>query len=132
MILATGHLGRGEIFPLVRAARQAKIQKIIITHAEFPSQNLTAEEQAELAGTGAYIEHCFTTMHTGKAPWNQVLQSIRKVGPERCVLSTDLGQPINPPVAEGFAIFAQRMLDGGFAASEVRRMTVTNPASLLF
>jgi hypothetical protein len=131
MILATGHLGRIEIFSLVKAAREAGIRKIIITHAEFPSQNLTAEEQVELAGTGAYIEHCFTTMHTGKAPWDQVLQSIRKVGPERCVLSTDLGQPINPPVAEGFAMFAQRLLGDGFTASEVRRMTVTNPAALL-
>ena len=63
---------------------------------------------------GAFIEHCFTTMHTGKAPWEGVLEAIRVVGPERCVLSTDLGQTINPPVAEGFAMFAQKMLDGGF------------------
>src|SRR6185503_3519779 len=45
MILATGHLGRHEIFPLVRAAREAGVKRIIITHAEFPSQNLTADEQ---------------------------------------------------------------------------------------
>ena len=52
---------------------------------------------------GALIEHCFTTMHTGKASWEGVFEAIRKAGPERCVLSTDLGQTINPPVAEGFA-----------------------------
>jgi len=45
MILATGHLGRHEIFPLVRAAREAGVKRIIITHAEFPSQNLSGEEQ---------------------------------------------------------------------------------------
>jgi hypothetical protein len=131
IILATGHLGRHEIFPLVRESRELKVKKILVTHAEFPSQNLTAEEQLELANMGAYIEHCFTTMHTGKAPWEVVIDSIRRVGPERCVLSTDLGQTINPPVTEGFAMFAQTLLDAGFSVEEVRRMCVTNPGDLI-
>jgi hypothetical protein len=131
MILATGHLGRVEIFPLVKAAREMGTQRVLVTHAEFPSQNLTADEQNELANMGAYIEHCFTTMHTGKAPWEEVLVSIRKVGPERCVLSTDLGQTINPPVAEGFAMFAQKLLDGSFTVAQIRCMTVTNPSALV-
>ena len=103
------------------------LRKVLVTHAEFPSQNLTADEQLELADMGAVIEHCFTTMHTGKAPWEEVLDSIRVVGPERCLLSTDLGQTINPPVSEGFAMFAQTLLDAGFSVEEVRRMAVTNP-----
>jgi Family of unknown function (DUF6282) len=131
MILATGHLGRHEIFPLVRTARDMKVRKVLVTHAEFPSQNLTAAEQVELAGMGAMIEHCFTTMHTRKAPWQTVIDSIRAVGPDRCLLSTDLGQTINPPVAEGFALFAQTLLDGGFTLDEVRRMAVTNSAALV-
>ncbi|MBV9746373.1 MAG: hypothetical protein JO099_21665 [Acidobacteriia bacterium] len=59
------------------------------------------------------------------------MDSIRAVGPERCLLSTDLGQTINPPVAEGFALFAQTLLDGGFTVEEVRRMAVTNSAALV-
>jgi len=128
MILATGHLGRHEIFPLVKAAKEMKLRKILITHAEFPSQNFSAEEQVELAELGAVIEHCFTTMHTGKAPWEAVMESIRKVGAARCIMSTDLGQPINPPVAEGFAMFAQKLLENRFSSEEVRRMAVVNPA----
>ena len=131
MILATGHLGRPEIFALVKAAREIGVKRILVTHAEFPSQNLSSAEQAELARMGAFIEHCFTTMHTGKAPWAGVFDAIRATGPERCVLSTDLGQTINPPVAEGFAMFAQRMLDAGFSVDEIRRMTVDNPRILL-
>jgi hypothetical protein len=129
MILATGHLGRDEIFALVKQGREMGLRKILVTHAEFPSQNLTAEEQAELAGLGAWIEHCFTTMYTGKASWEGVFESIRRAGPERCILSTDLGQTINPPVAEGFAMFAQKLLDAGFTAAEIQRMAVTNPAA---
>jgi hypothetical protein len=131
MVLATGHLGRHEIFPLVKTACEMKVRKVLVTHAEFPSQNLTAEEQVQLADTGAYIEHCFTTMHTGKATWAGVIDAIHAVGPERCLLSTDLGQTINPPVAEGFALFAQTLLDGGFSVKDIQRMAVTNSAALV-
>lgn len=131
MILATGHLGRHEIFPLVKAARERGVKRIIVTHAEFPSQNLTGEEQTELANLGAIIEHCFTTYHTNKAPWEAVFANIRAVGIERSMLATDLGQKTNPPVAEGFAAFAQKLLDAGFTQTEINRMAATIPHSLI-
>jgi len=131
MILATGHLGRREIFALVRAAKAMGLKKVVVTHAEFPSQNLTGDEQKELADLGALIEHCFTTTYTAKAPWESAFANIRTAGVSRAVISTDLGQTINPPVAEGFAMFAQRLLDAGFSADEVRTMAVTNPARLV-
>lgn len=131
MVLATGHLGRHEIFPLVKEARALGVKRIVITHAEFPSQNLAGQEQAELAEMGAIIEHCFTTYHTNKAPWEAVFANIRATGVERTLLSTDLGQKTNPPVAEGFAMFAQRLLDAGFTAAEIKLMAVTIPGSLV-
>jgi Family of unknown function (DUF6282) len=131
MILATGHLGRHEIFPLVRAARQSGVRRIIVTHAEFPSQNLTAEEQCALADQGAIIEHCFTTYHTNKCAWETVFANIRAVGVERTMLATDLGQKTNPPVAEGFAAFAQRLLDAGFTIQEINQMAAAIPAGLV-
>jgi Family of unknown function (DUF6282) len=131
MILATGHLGRTEIAALVCAAKTIGVRKVVVTHAEFPSQNLSGDEQKDLADLGAMIEHCFTTFHTDKAPWEAAFANIRKAGVSRAVISTDLGQTINPPVAEGFAIFAQRLLDAGFTAADVRTMAVTNPARLL-
>jgi len=131
MILATGHLGRKEIFALVRAAKPMGVKKVVVTHAEFPSQNLTGGEQRELADLGAIIEHCFTTTYTAKATWESAFSNIRQAGVSRAVISTDLGQTINPPVAEGFAMFAQRLLDGGFTADEVRTMAVVNPTRLI-
>ena len=131
MILATGHLGRQEIFALVKTAKEIGLRKVVVTHAEFPSQNLSAQEQFELAEIGAIIEHCFTTMHTGKSSWEGMFEATRKTGVERTILSTDLGQTINPPVAEGFAMFAQKMLDAGFSVSDIRHMAATIPASLV-
>ena len=131
MILATGHLGRREIFALVRTARDMGLKKVVVTHAEFPSQSLSGDEQKELADHGALIEHCFTTTYTAKATWELAFENIRKTGISRTLISTDLGQTINPPVAEGFAMFAQRLLDAGFSAGDVRTMAVTNPTRLV-
>ena len=131
MILATGHLSKKEIRELVKTAKEMKVKRVMVTHAEFPSQSMTADEQLEVANMGAMIEHCFTTMYTNKAPWETYYANVRKVGAERIILSTDLGQTINPPVAEGFAMFAQKMLDAGFSAADVRRMCVTNPTEII-
>jgi Family of unknown function (DUF6282) len=131
MILATGHLGRHEIFPLVKAAKESGVQRIIVTHAEFPSQNLSGTEQAELADLGAIIEHCFTTYHTNKCSWDAVFANIRAVGVARTMLATDLGQATNPPVAEGFAAFAQKLLDAEFGAAEINQMAATIPGGLV-
>jgi hypothetical protein len=131
MILATGHLGRHEIVALVRASREMGVKKVVVTHAEFPSQNLSGDEQKELADMGAVIEHCFTTTYTGKAPWEAAFANIRRTGVSRTLIATDLGQTINPPVAEGFAMFAQRLLDAGFSGADVRTMAVTIPTRLI-
>ena len=71
MLLATGHLGRDEIFAVVDAALEEGVGEIVITHPEFPSQNLSIEDQHALAQRGAVLERCFTTPHTGKISWEQ-------------------------------------------------------------
>jgi hypothetical protein len=131
MIVATGHLGRDEIMRLVPLAFERGVARVIITHPEYPSQNLTADEQRTLAEQGAFIEHCFTTPHTGKCSWETVFANIAATGVSQTVLSTDLGQVTNPPVAEGLAAFAQRLLDVGWSDDDVRTMVVSNPGKLL-
>lgn len=131
MVLATGHLSRDEVFALVSAARTIGVRRIAITHPEFPTQRISGEDQVRLVEMGAVVEHCFTTAYTAKCSWDLMFASIRQTGVERCILSTDLGQPSNPPVAEGFAEFARRLLEAGFSVEEVREMAVTNTARLI-
>jgi len=107
------------------------VNRVVVTHAEFPSQNLSGDEQAELASLGAIIEHCFTTYHTNKATWDSVFANIRKSTVERAMISSDLGQAGNPPVAEGLAMFAQKLLDVGFTGAEVQHLSATNPGRLI-
>jgi stage V sporulation protein SpoVS len=130
MILATAHLSKQEIFALVREAVNRNIKKIVVTHPNFPSVHLSKEEQKQLAELGAYMEYCFTTPHSKKTTWEEVYEQIRYVGPERSILSTDLGQPDGPFPEEGLLTFVTNLLKNGFKAEEVRRMTIENTGYL--
>jgi Family of unknown function (DUF6282) len=126
MVLATGHLSRDEIFAVVGAALESGIETIVVTHPEFPSQDLSVEDQKALAAQGALLERCFTTPHTGKVSWERWIENIRAAGPENSVLSTDLGQVFNPPVEDGMALMVDRLLEAGFEEEEVYVMAVVN------
>jgi Family of unknown function (DUF6282) len=126
LLLATGHLSRDEIFAVVDAALEEGVRDIVITHPEFPSQDLSVDDQQALAGKGALLERCFTTPHTGKVSWERWIENIRAVGSEHSVLSTDLGQVFNPPVEDGMALMVDRLLEAGFEEEEVYVMAVVN------
>jgi len=126
MTLATGHLNAAEIVAVADAAFDAGVRCVVVTHPEFTSQRLPVDVQRRLAARGALLERCFTTPHTGKVSWRRLLDTIRAVGPEHSVLSSDLGQPFNPPVEDGLALMADTLLEDGFAEEEVRLMAVAN------
>jgi len=126
MTLATGHLNASEIVAVVDAALDAGVRAVVVTHPEFTSQRLPVDVQQRLAGRGALLERCFTTPHTGKVSWDELLHNIRAVGPEHSVLSSDLGQPFNPPVEDGLALMADTLLAHEFTEEEIRTMAVTN------
>lgn len=126
MALATGHLNSDEIATIVAAAAREGVERVVVTHPEFTSQRVEMLRQRELAEKGALLERCFTTPYTGKVEWDLWFRNIREVGPEHSVISSDLGQPFNPPVEDGLALCADRLLANGFSADEVRIMTVHN------
>lgn len=130
LVLATGHLNRNEIFAVVEGAVTAGIRDVVVTHPEFPSQNLSIDDQVALTRMGALMERCFTTPYTGKVPWQRVFDGVRATGVEHNVLSTDLGQRFNPPVEDGMALFADQFLEAGFSDEEVHMMVVTNTRRL--
>ncbi len=57
--------------------------------------------------------------------------AIRIIGPQFCILSSDLGQKGNPLPADGFAEFMAALQARGFTDAEIGRMTKQNPATLL-
>jgi hypothetical protein len=130
LVLCTGHLSRDEIFAVVDGAVAAGVAQIVVTHPEFPSQDVSAADQVLLAQKGAVLERCFTTTYTGKAPWERFFEATRAVGAARTVFSTDLGQVFNPPVQDGMALMADAFLEAGFSEEEVVTMAVTNTRAI--
>jgi hypothetical protein len=126
LVLATGHLGRDEVFAVVGAALEAGVRHVVVTHPDYPAQDFSIKEQVRLADSGALIERCFTTPYTGKCSWERWVEGTRAVGAERTVISSDLGQVQNPPVEDGLPLMADRLLDAGFSEAEVRTMAVDN------
>lgn len=122
MILGTGHLSRDEIFMVVEAGLGCGIRDIVVTHPEFTSQDLSIADQVALAQMGALLERCFTTPYTGKTTWEHVAAGIRATRIENNLISTDLGQPANPPVEDGLALFADRLLDQGLEDDDVAKL----------
>jgi hypothetical protein len=130
VVLATGHLSRDEIFKVVAAAREERVEHVVVTHPDYPTQGLSEDDQRALVRQGAWMERCAAPSYSGKVPWERLFASTRAVGAERTVLSTDFGQPANPPVEDGLAIMADEFLAAGFSEADVRRMTVDNTVAL--
>ena len=132
MILATSHLSHDETFALVKEASKRGVEKIVITHCDFPTTFYTIEEQKELAGYGAYMEHCYTTWATGKVALEVALAQIRAIGPDRCFIATDLGGKNNNVYPdEGMQAYGEKLAENGFSRSEIKKMLVDNPTSLI-
>ena len=60
-----------------------------------------------------------------------MVEAIRTVVAERCILTTDLGQAYNPAPAEGMRMMIGYMLKYGFKEKEIELMVKTNPSKLL-
>jgi hypothetical protein len=130
LVLATGHLSRDEIFAIVGAAKAEGVQQIVITHPEFPSQNLSIQDQRALADSGAWLERCFGVAHVGRVSWDRMIETTRAIGPARTFLSSDLGQVDNPPVEDGLALFASKLMEAGFRERDIHTMAVVNTRHL--
>ena len=135
VILDTSHLSPRESLILVKEARKAGVEKILITHVNSDLIDASMEEQKELARLGAYlmytIAQCLPSPLRDAQPLQAVIAMINEVGPAYCVLSTDLGSFNYPPAVEGLRMFITAMLMGGIKEKDVEQMVKINPAFLL-
>ena len=133
LVLATGHVSPEEGLMLVREAKRQGVQHIVITHAVNDPIRMSVPQMQEAAKLGALIEFVGGNIGDadGKARMDRFADAIRKVGPEFCILSSDLGQKGNPLPTDGFAAFIGAMKAHGFSDQDIDRMARRNPAQLL-
>lgn len=131
MVLATGHISKHESLALFKEAQRRGIKKMIATHAEFPATYAKIEEQKEYIRCGAVIEHNYLTIINQEFTIERLKEHIKGVGAEHVILSSDLGQYMNPHPTEGFETFLKNVIASGISEEDVRRMTVKNTADLV-
>jgi len=146
MAVATGHLSFEEMSALLDATSAMGFGKVIATHIteECVGATPSIEQQVELANKGAIMEHCYSSIFPeiisklvgfrGKIEpfdFGTMVEAIRAVGPERCMLSTDCGNAQVPLPVEGMRSFIQMLLDHGVTAEEIDVMARRNPAKLM-
>lgn len=131
MVLATGHIAVQESLALVRAAAAMGIQKILVNHVSLPITNASLALQKEYIDNGAMVEHCYYTPMVGLCSWEEIAESIRTLGPEHVILSTDLGQPANGSPVEEMEKFAEQLHSLGILEEELYQMMAVNPERLL-
>ena len=136
VVLGTGHLAPPEVFVLVEAALKTGLKKVVVTHVlqdQLMDVILTNEEIVRLSKMGAFIEYSYWTCQNNIYTTHPSIlaDSIKLVGAEHCIMTTDFGQIDNPPAPQGLKLFIAAMLENGIPEKEIEIMVKKNPSRLL-
>ena len=133
-ILGTAHLSLEEIRPLVKAARERGVQKILLTHPFFKvPAGMSLDFLHEMVGLGAIAEFGYCTI---SPMWAYVNLEFTKdimdaLGYDNCVVMSDAGQSHNPLPPEAVWLYAQGLYEKGVSPGSVEKLIDTTPKALL-
>lgn len=133
LTLETGHSSAAECLLLIRDARRAGVQRIVVTHAMIAPIKMSVAQMKEAAAAGAYLEFVYNALlgANREFTFEEYAKAIHEVGAEHCILSSDLGQAANPIHTDGLVTFFAGLKQAGVTQAEIDRMSKTNPARAL-
>jgi hypothetical protein len=133
LVMATGHNSAEEDLLLLCGSRALGITHMVVTHAMLSPIKMTIPQMQQSASLGAYIEFVYNGLTGGSKAFefSDYAKAIRAIGPEHCILSSDMGQPTNPLHPDGLLAFFTGLEKAGITAAEIAQMSQTNPAKLL-
>jgi uncharacterized protein DUF6282 len=133
LVLATGHVSAQEGLLLLAEGQQQGVVHMVVTHAMNAPILMNVPQMKEAAARGAFIEFAGGSLANADAAarMSRYADAIRQVGPQFCILSSDLGQKANALPPDGFAAFIAALRAKGFTEQELDRMSKQNPAQLL-
>jgi hypothetical protein len=130
LILASGHIAPEEALMVFREARRQGVHRMIATHAMDLAGKMNVDQMLEAAKLGAIVEFDFRNIRDENGVR---MDAIRKIGPERCLISEFWTQK-SPRVyarLDGVGQFVEAMHARGFSDRELDIMFKENPARLL-
>jgi L-ascorbate metabolism protein UlaG (beta-lactamase superfamily) len=132
LVLATGHSSPQETLMMLREAKRQGVRHMVVTHAMNTPVLMDVPQMQEAARLGAFIEFVGGSPASGDADarFSRFADAIRQVGPEQCILSSDLGQAGNPLPADGYGGFLVALRNRGISERDLDRMSRVNPARL--
>lgn len=132
LALATGHSSPAETLLVIAAAKQAGIDRIVVTHPASRLVGMPLDVQKQAARLGAWLEYPLAlALPSAAIPIADFAVQIRAVGPEHVILSSDLGQVENPVHTDGWLAVLPQLREAGFTPPEMDAMTKDNPARFL-
>jgi len=136
LVLETGHSSPAESLIIIRAAKQAGVKKIVVTHAMM--LGATIDQMKQMAAMGAVIECCWQPggLAGAKTTGNTVsvaafVHAIQAVGAEHFIIDSDLGQKSNPVHTDGMRAFIAALSSSGLSGQDIDLLARQNPAKLL-
>ena len=133
-MLCTGHISNGEVLAVARAFFKGSYKgHFVYTHPDININQAPLEVQQEVAGLGGYVEKLTLAGHSqwGGVTVEQFIDSVRKIGPDRCFFATDAGGPDRPSSPETLQTFLAAALDAGLSETEIKTTIVDVPKILL-
>lgn len=130
LILASGHIAPAEALMVFREGRSQGVHRMIATHAMDLAGKMNMDQMLEAAKLGAIVEFDFRNIRDEDGVR---MDAIRKIGPERCLISEFWTQK-SPRVyagLDGVGQFVDAMHARGFSDRELDIMFKENPARLL-
>src|SRR5262249_3111537 len=134
LVVHTGHLSPSESLAVIAAGRDAGVDPLVVTHAQFEVVNMSFDEMKKAASMGAKLELCAMGVLMGTEAhlawmrnWRRVkveetAAAIKEAGAQNFILATDLGQTGNPSPADGLQLFVTDLMKAGLSKDQITTM----------
>jgi hypothetical protein len=133
LVMATGHNSPEDDLLLIQEARRQGVKQMVVTHAMLAPTSMSIPQMQQAAKLGAYIEFVYNGLIGASKQFDfaDYAKAIRAIGPEHCILSSDMGQPANPLHPDALLLFFDGLRKQGISQADIDAMSKTNPARLL-
>lgn len=127
-----GHPTKQEFRAMAEFSQKIGFKKGVVDHPFSPFVNLSIEEMAEAAEAGLWINFTYDELSPllGIDP-AIMYRAIRTIGPARCTLSSDAGEPLFPNSVESLRLLRGHMAAFGCTPDEIHTMSTVNPSFIV-